>query len=148
MLADGDPDPEEYALALAGKHVLIPLAMGFDLAQSWASIVGREVEAFGGTYETRDPNWYTEAGAQEFTEAISSSPRPDVLAVMAPDLNSFTCFLEKARAAGNYVILIDNPANFDADVYIGSDWTRLGSLEAEAAVRAPRAKSALCRATR
>jgi len=135
VLAESDAGPAEYASALAGKRVvLIPLAMGFDLAQGWASIVGREVEAFGGIFETRDPNWSTEAGAQAITEAISSSPRPDVLLVMAPDLNSYTKILEKAQEAGIFVILIDNPANFDADVYIGSDWTRLGALEAEAAV--------------
>ena len=69
--------------------MLVPLAMGFDLAQGWSAILKREVEAFGGMFETRDPNWSTEAGAQALTEAISSEPHPDVLVVMSPDLNSY-----------------------------------------------------------
>ena len=137
VLADSDTAPADYAKALNGKRViLIPLAMGFDLAQGWAAILKREVTAFGGTFETRDPNWSTEAGAQAITEAISSSPRPDVLVVMAPDLNSYTRILKKAQDAGIFVLLIDNPANFKADTYMGSDWTKLGALEAGAAVEA------------
>jgi ribose transport system substrate-binding protein len=33
------------------------------------------------------------------------------------------------------VVLIDNPMNFAADAFIGSDWDRLGQLEAEAVVK-------------
>src|SRR4051812_21963889 len=90
-VADEDPGPAAYKQALSGKRVLlVPLAMGFDLAQGWAAILKREVEAFGGTFETRDPNWSTEAGAQAITDAISSESKPDVLIVMSPDLNSYS----------------------------------------------------------
>lgn len=131
-----DPGPAAYSAALSGKRVLlVPLAMGFDLAQGWSAILKREVEAFGGTFETRDPNWSTEAGAQALTEAISSDPHPDVLVVMSPDLNSYSKILKKAQDAGIYVILIDNPANFPADAYVGSDWNKLGQLEAEAVIK-------------
>ena len=72
-MADDDPGPAAYEAAMKGKRVaLVPLAMGFDLAQGWAAILKREVEAFGGTFETRDPNWSTEAGAQAITEAIDT----------------------------------------------------------------------------
>ena len=94
-----------------------------------------EVEGWGGTFETRDPNWSVEAGAQAITEAISSDPKPDVLVVHSPDLNSYSKLFKKAQADGIYVVLIDNPANFPADAFIGSDWDRLGQLEAEAAVK-------------
>ncbi|MBI1218521.1 MAG: substrate-binding domain-containing protein [Rhodobacteraceae bacterium] len=135
--ADSDTGPADYAKALNGKRVvMVPLAMGFDLAQGWAAVLKREVTAFGGTFETRDPNWSTEAGAQALTEAISSSPKPDVLVVMPPDLNSYTKIMKKAQEAGIYVLLLDNPANFKADAYLGSDWTNLGALEAGAAVKA------------
>ncbi|MGV8987174.1 MAG: sugar ABC transporter substrate-binding protein [Cypionkella sp.] len=131
-----DPGPAAYSAALTGKRVLlVPLAMGFDLAQGWSAILKHEVEAFGGTFETRDPNWSTEAGAQALTEAISSDPHPDVLVVMSPDLNSYGKLLKKAQDAGIYVILIDNPANFPADAYVGSDWNKLGQLEAEAVIK-------------
>ncbi len=133
--AQEDPAPAAYAEALAGKRVLlVPMAMGFDLAQGWAAILKHEVEAFGGVFETRDPNWSVEAGAQAITEAIASDPKPDVLVVMSPDLNSYSKLMKRAQKAGIYVLLIDNPANFKADAYLGSDWTELGRLEARAVV--------------
>ncbi|MFO1122492.1 MAG: sugar ABC transporter substrate-binding protein [Hyphomicrobiales bacterium] len=136
-MADEDPGPAAYAAALNGKRVaLVPMAMGFDLAQGWAAYLKREVEGWGGVFETRDPNWSIEAGAQAITDLINSDPHPDVLVVHAPDLNSYVKLFKKAQEKGIYVILIDNPANFAADAFIGSDWNRLGQLEAEAAVKA------------
>ena len=134
--AQEDPGPAAYSQALKGKRVmLVPLAMGFDLAQGWSHYIKKEVEAFGGTFETRDPNWSTEAGAQAITEAISSDTKPDVLIVHAPDLNSYSRLYKKAQAAGIYVILIDNPANYPADAFVGSDWDKVGQLEAQAAIK-------------
>ncbi|WP_300240429.1 sugar ABC transporter substrate-binding protein [Antarcticimicrobium sp.] len=131
-----DPGPMTYSEALSGKRVLlVPMAMGFDLAQGWAAILEHEVSAFGGIFETRDPNWSVEAGAQAITEAISSEQKPDVLIVMSPDMNSYSKLMKRAQKAGIYVLLIDNPANFKPDAYIGSDWTQLGRLEAEAAIK-------------
>ena len=69
----------------------------------------KEVNGFGGKFETRDPNWSIEAGAQAITEAISSDPKPDVLIVHSPDLNSYSKLFKKAQEKGIYVILIDNP---------------------------------------
>ena len=103
--AADDPGPAAYAQALKGKRVmLVPLAMGFDLAQGWAHYLKKEVEAWGGTFETRDPNWVVDAGAQAITDAISSDTRPDVLIIHAPDLNSYSKLMKKAQAAGTYVI--------------------------------------------
>ncbi len=131
-----DPGPKIYAEVLNGKRVvLVPMAMGFDLAQGWAAILEREVKAFGGTFETRDPNWSVEAGAQAITEIIASETKPDVLIVMSPDLNSYSKLMKRAQKAGIYVILVDNPANFKADAYVGSDWTELGRLEAKAVIK-------------
>ena len=131
-----DPGPAAYAGALKGKRVvLVPMAMGFDLAQGWAAYLKREVEGWGGTLETRDPNWSTEAAAQAITEVVSSDPKPNVVVVHSPDLNSFSKILKRAQKDGIYVVLIDNPMNFPADAFIGSDWDRLGQLEAEAAVK-------------
>lgn len=132
-----DPGPAAYAKALNGKRVmLVPLTMGFDLAQGWAHYLKKEVEAWGGVFETRDPNWSVDAGAQAITDAISSDTRPDVLIIHAPDLNSYSKLMKKAQKAGTYVMLVDNPANFPADAFVGSDWDRLGQLEAEAAIKA------------
>jgi len=118
--AQQDPGPAAYDAALKGKRVvLIPRAMGFDLAQGWAYYLKREVSGFGGTFETRDPNWVVDAGAQAITEVISSDPKPAVLVIHSPDLNSYSKLLKKAQAAGIYVILVDNPANFAADAFVG-----------------------------
>jgi ribose transport system substrate-binding protein len=134
--AQDDPGPAAYNEALKGKHVvMVPMAMGFDLAQGWAAYLKREVEGWGGTFDTRDPNWDTAAAAQAITDLINSDPKPNVLVVHSPDLNSFSKILKKAQNEGIYVILIDNPMNFPADAFIGSDWDRLGQLEAEAAVK-------------
>jgi ribose transport system substrate-binding protein len=131
-----DPGPAAYSEAMKGKRVvLVPMAMGFDLAQGWAAYLKREVEAWGGVFETRDPNWSTEAGAQALTELVSSDPKPNVLVVHSPDLNSYGKVLKRAQKEGIYVVLIDNPMNFPADAFVGSDWDRLGQLEAEAAVK-------------
>ena len=134
--AQQDPGPAAYDSAMKGKKVvLIPMAMGFDLAQGWAYYLKREVTGYGGTFETRDPNWVVDAGAQAITEVISSDPKPAVLIIHSPDLNSYSKLLKKAQAAGIYVVLVDNPANFPADAFVGSDWDRLGQLEAEALVK-------------
>ena len=133
--AQDDPGPAAYDQALKGKRVaLVPMAV-FDLSQGWAAYLKREVEAWGGTFETRDPNWDTAAAAQAITDLISSDPKPDVLVVHSPDLNSFSKLLKKAQSAGIYVVLVDNPMNYPADAFVGSDWDRLGQLEAEAAVK-------------
>jgi ribose transport system substrate-binding protein len=131
-----DPGPAYYQNALKGKRVvLIPLAMGFDLAQGWAAYLKREVEGWGGVFETRDPNWDANAGAQAITDLISGDPKPNVLIIHSPDLNSYSKLLKKAQKEGIYVVLVDNPMNFPADAFVGSDWDRLGQLEAEAAVK-------------
>ncbi len=133
--AQDDPGPAAYEQALKGKRVaLVPMAM-FDLAQGWAAYLKREVEGWGGTFDTRDPNWDTAAAAQAITDLIASDPKPDVLVVHSPDLNSFSKLLKKAQAAGIYVVLVDNPMNYPADAFVGSDWDRLGQLEAEAAIK-------------
>ncbi len=132
-----DPGPVAYKKAMQGKRiVMIPMAMGFDLAQGWAGFLSREIPNFGGTFETRDPNWSVEAGAQAITEAIASDPKPDVLIIMAPDLNSYSKLMKRAQKKGIYVFLIDNPANFKADAFFGGDWTEMGRIEAREAVRA------------
>ncbi|HWA43137.1 MAG TPA: sugar ABC transporter substrate-binding protein [Hypericibacter adhaerens] len=137
-----DPGAKPYAEALKGKRVvLIPMAMGFDLAQGWAAYLKHEVENWGGVFETRDPNWDVNAHAQAITDVISGAQKPDVLVIHSPDLNSFSKLLKKAQKEGIYVVLIDNPMNFPADAFVGSNWYHLGELEAEAAVKACEGKS-------
>src|SRR5438034_387638 len=46
-----------------------------------------------------------------------------------------------AKAEGIYVVLMDNPMNFPADAFVGSNWYHLGQLEGEAAAKACEGKS-------
>jgi len=132
----GNPGPVAYENALKGKRVvLVPMTMGFDLAQGWNHFIGEEVKAFGGVWETRDPNWSVDAGAQAITDLISSANKPDVLIVQSPDINSYSRLYKRAQDAGIFVIQLDNPSNFASDVFAGSDWKKLGELETEAVIK-------------
>jgi ribose transport system substrate-binding protein len=129
-----DPGRVAYRVALAGKRVvLVPIAMGFDLAQGWAYWIGQDVRANGGKFEIRDPNWSSQAGAQAITEEISA--RPDVLILHNPDLQSYARLVQRAQAAGIYVVQIEEIGAARADAYVGSDWVNLGQLEGEAVAR-------------
>ena len=131
-----NPGPAAYENALKGKRVvLVPMTMGFDLAQGWNHFIGEEIKAFGGIWETRDPNWSVDAGAQAITDLISSSNKPDVLIVQSPDINSYSRLYKRAQDAGIFVIQLDNPSNYASDVFAGSDWKRLGELETEAVIK-------------
>lgn len=133
---DTNPGPAAYDAALKGKRVvLVPMTMGFDLAQGWNHFIGEEIKAFGGVWETRDPNWSVDAGAQAITDLISSANKPDVLIVQSPDINSYSRLYKRAQDAGIFVIQLDNPSNFASDVFAGSDWKRLGELETEAVIK-------------
>lgn len=130
-----NPGPEAYRSALEGKRVvLVPMTMGFDLAQGWNHFIGEEVKQFGGIWETRDPNWSVDAGAQAITDLISSAEKPDVLIVQTPDLNSYSRLFKRAQEAGIFVVQLDNPSNYASDVFAGSDWKRLGELETQAVI--------------
>lgn len=132
----GNAGPATYENALKGKRVvLVPMTMGFDLAQGWNHFIGEEVKAFGGIWETRNPNWSVDAGAQAITDLISSANKPDVLIVQSPDINSYSRLYKRAQDAGIFVIQLDNPSNFASDVFAGSDWKRLGELETEAVIK-------------
>lgn len=132
---DSNPGPEAYRSALEGKRVvLVPMTMGFDLAQGWNHFIGEEVRRFGGIWETRDPNWSVDAGAQAITDLISSPDKPDVLIVQTPDLNSYSRLFKRAQEAGIFVVQLDNPSNFASDIFAGSDWKKLGALETQAVI--------------
>jgi len=133
-LAQEDPGPEMARDALEGKRVvLMPMAMGFDLAQGWAYYIGKEVNSWNGIFETRDPNWSVEAGAQALTDVIAS--KPDVIIVHNPDLRSYVKLYKRAQKAGIYVIQIDNRSAFNTEAFLGSNWETLGELEATAALK-------------
>ena len=135
-MADGlvDPGRAPYVAALKGKKVVfLPVAMGFDLAEGWTSGVRQMVTANGGSFDIRDPNWKTDAGAQALTSLISE--KPDLIIVHNPDVQSYARLNEKAEKAGIYIVQVNMRSSYSTDAYVGADWLKVGEAEANALVR-------------
>ncbi len=129
-----DPTRADFAKALEGKKVaFVPLAMGFDLAEGWTYGVRKEVDAHGGQFILRDPNWKTDVGAQAITKLIAE--KPDVMIVHNPDVQSYARILKKAEEAGIYVIQINMKSSYPTDAFIGTDFISLGEQEANAVLK-------------
>ena len=82
--------------------MLVPMAMGFDLAQGWAAL-SQDAKSRAGAACSRPA---TRTGAsrpapRRSPSAISSDPKPDVLIVHSPDLNSYSKLFKKAQAEGH-----------------------------------------------
>src|SRR5580698_7244965 len=135
--ADGqgidDPRRTDYFKVFAGKTVaFVPVAMGIDLTEGWASVLKKQAEQLGMKFEVRDPQFNADAGAQAITSLISE--KPDVLIVHNPDVNSYAKLLKRAEAAGIHVIQVNMRSNYNSDVYVGADWIGIGEAEMQAVV--------------
>jgi len=128
-----DPRRSDYFKAFAGKTIaFVPVAMGIDLTEGWASVLKKQANALGMKFEVRDPNWNADAGAQAITSLISE--KPDVLIVHNPDVNSYSKLLKRAEEAGIHVIQVNMRSNYNSDVYVGADWIGIGEAETQAVV--------------
>ncbi|HVY19839.1 MAG TPA: sugar ABC transporter substrate-binding protein [Bauldia sp.] len=120
-----DPTRAPYYDAFKGKKVAyIPVAMGFDLTEGWAAGLKSALEPLGVTFEVRDPNWSTDAGAQAITSLIAE--KPDVIVVHNPDVQSYARLLKKAEEAGIYVVQVNMRSSFSTDAFVGVDYVGLG----------------------
>ncbi|HET7714164.1 MAG TPA: sugar ABC transporter substrate-binding protein [Bauldia sp.] len=131
-LAQGidDPTRDAYYSSFPGKRVVfVPVAMGFDLTEGWAAGLRSALEPLGITFEIRDPNWSTDAGAQAITSLISE--KPDVLVVHNPDVQSYARLLKKAEEAGIYVVQVNMRSSYSTDAFVGADYVGMGELIAE-----------------
>src|SRR5580658_428642 len=89
-LAEGIDDPRrnDYFKTFAGKTIaFVPVAMGIDLTEGWASVMKQQAARLGMKFEVRDPNWNADAGAQVLTSLIAE--KPDVIVVHNPDVQSY-----------------------------------------------------------
>ena len=102
----------------------MPVAMGFDLTEGWAAGLKEALEPLGVTFEIRDPNWSTDAGAQAITSLISE--KPDVIVVHNPDVQSYARLLKKAEEAGIYVVQVNMRSSYSTDVFVGADYVGMG----------------------
>lgn len=129
-----DPTRQPYLDAFKGKKVaFVPLAMGFDLTEGWAAAIKKETDRLGMTFEIRDPNWSTDAGAQAITSLIAE--KPDIMVVHNPDVASYARLLKRAEDAGIKVIQMNMKSSYATSVYIGADWVGVGEAQAEAVIR-------------
>ncbi len=62
------------------------------------------------TFDVRDPNWSTDAGAQAITSLISE--KPDVIVVHNPDVQSYARLLKQAEEAGIYVVQVNMRSSY------------------------------------
>jgi ABC-type sugar transport system substrate-binding protein len=120
-----DPTRAPYYSSLKGKKVAyVPVAMGFDLTEGWAAGIRSAIEPLGMTFEVRDPNWSTDAGAQAITSLISE--KPDVIVVHNPDVQSYARLLKRAEDAGIHVVQINMRSSYSTDAFIGADYVDMG----------------------
>lgn len=120
-----DPTRAPYYESFAGKRVAyVPVAMGFDLTEGWAMGLKEALEPLGVTFDIRDPNWNTDAGAQAITALIAE--KPDVIVVHNPDVQSYARLLKKAEEAGIYVIQVNMRSSYSTDAFVGADYVGMG----------------------
>ena len=119
------PTREPYYSSFQGKRVAyVPVAMGFDLTEGWAIGLKEALEPLGVTFDIRDPNWSTDAGAQAITSLIAE--KPDVIVVHNPDVQSYARLLKKAEEAGIYVVQVNMRSSYSTDAFIGADYVGMG----------------------
>ena len=131
-MGDGIDDPRraDYFKLFAGKTIaFVPVTMGIDLTEGWASVMKKQADRLGMKFEIRDPHFSADAGAQAITSLISE--KPDVLVVHNPDVQSYAKLLKRAEEAGIHVIQINMRSNYNSDVYVGADWIGIGEAEAQ-----------------
>lgn len=121
--------------ALKGKKVaFIPIAMGFDLTESWASGLRLDAEKYGYELIIRDPNWSVDAGAQAFSQLIAE--QPDVIVVHPPEIQAYTRLIQQANAQGIPVVTMNLKADSNGDAFIGANWWEIAVKQTEAVVAA------------
>jgi ribose transport system substrate-binding protein len=128
-----DPRRADYFKEFSGKTIaFLPVTMGIDLTEGWASVMKQQADRLGMKLEIRDPHFSADAGAQAITSLIAE--KPDVLVVHNPDVQSYAKLLKRAEEAGIHVIQINMRSNYNSDVYVGADWIGIGEAEAQGVI--------------
>ena len=131
---------QSYYKSLAGKKVaFVPLSMGFDLTQGWAAAMKVQADAMGYELIIRDPNWSTDAGAQQITQLISQ--KPDIIVVHNPDRNAYARLLKRVQDQGIKVLQVNLKSETTTDAFVGVDWYQIGEHQANSVVEACKGKS-------
>jgi ribose transport system substrate-binding protein len=128
-----DPRRSDYFKTFEGKTIaFVPVTMGIDLTEGWASVMKKQADRLGMKFEIRDPQFSADRGAEAITALIAE--KPDVIVVHNPDVQSYAKLLKRAEEAGIHVVQINMRSNYNSDVYVGADWIGIGEAEAQAVV--------------
>src|SRR6202020_2732743 len=128
-----EPRRSDDLKTFEGKRIaFVPVTMGIDLTEGWASVMKKQADRLGMKFEVRDPHFSADAGAQAITSLIAE--KPDVLVVHNPDVQSYAKLLKRAEEAGIHVIQINMRSNDNSDVYRGADWIGVGEAEAQGVI--------------
>jgi ribose transport system substrate-binding protein len=123
-----------YYQKLKGKKVaFVPISMGFDLTQGWFAAMKRQADELGYEIIVRDPNWNIDAGAQALSQLIDE--KPDILIFHPVDMQAYNKLIKKAVDAGINVIQLNLKSPNNGDAYVGADYYRADSLEADELIR-------------
>jgi ABC-type sugar transport system substrate-binding protein len=116
-----------------GKRVVfVPVFMGLDLTEGWSKAMKLQSDRLGYSYEVRNSNFNTAAGAQTLTSLISE--KPDVIVVQNPDVQSYAKLLANAEKAGIHVIQLNMKTNILTYGFVGADVIQIGETQAKAVV--------------
>ena len=108
-----DPRRADYFKTFEGKTIaFVPVTMGIDLTEGWASVMKKQADRLGMKFEIRDPHFSADAGAQAITSLIAE--KPDVLVVHNPDVQSYAKLLKRAEEAGIHVVQINMRSNYNS----------------------------------
>ena len=128
-----DPLRDGYYQNFHGKKVVfVPVFMGLDLTEGWSKMMATQAKKLGYSYEVRNSNFNTAAGAQTLTSLISE--KPDVIVVQNPDIQSYSKLFQQAEKAGIRVIQLNMKTNYQTTGFVGADVELIGEMEAKAAV--------------
>jgi ribose transport system substrate-binding protein len=120
--------------ALKGKTVaFIPIAMSFDVPQSYDLAIKRHAAKWGYNYIVRDPNFSVEQAVQAIDQLISE--KPDILVVMPYDASAFNRLVKKANDAGILWVTVTqkSPTAAIGDAYVGPNFFEFGRVLGKAA---------------
>ena len=128
-----DPLRDSYYQNFHGKKVVfVPVFMGLDLTEGWSKMMADQAKKLGYSYEVRNSNFNTAAGAQTLTSLISE--KPDVIVVQNPDIQSYAKLFQQAEKAGIRIIQLNMKTNYQTTAFVGADVELIGEMQAKAVV--------------
>jgi ribose transport system substrate-binding protein len=120
---------------VVGKSVVyIPVTYNAPLTRIWGQRMEMIANHLGIKFSVRDPNFDTQQEEQLLESVIGQ--HPDVLIVHNPNVQVLAPAIQRAEAAGIYVIQINMASRFKSDAFVGVQPNELGAAMAQGAVDA------------